>query len=116
MVKIKRVYDPPSEDDGKRILVDRLWPRGIKKDKARIDEWIKDIAPSTGLRRWFSHERSKWQEFKKLYRRELEGKLDLIERLANESKKRTITLLFSAKDREHNNALVLKEMIEERSR
>lgn len=113
MLKLKRVYDPPSRDDGKRILVDRLWPRGIKRGDAKIDEWLKDIAPSNELRRWFSHEPSKWQEFKAKYREELKGKTELIERIQKEAKKGTVTLLFAARDAEHNNAVVLKEVIEE---
>lgn len=112
MVKLKRVYDPPSRDDGKRILVDRLWPRGIKKNEARIDEWLKEIAPSDGLRKWFSHEPSKWQEFKRRYMDELKKQHAILERLVSEAKKGTITLLYAAKDREHNNAVVLKEMLE----
>ncbi len=112
MIKIKRIYDPPSKDDGKRILVDRLWPRGIRREDAKIDEWLKDIAPSDELRKWFSHEPSKWQEFKSRYKKELKDKSDLIERLRSESKSGTITLLFAAKDMEHNNAVVLKEVIE----
>jgi uncharacterized protein YeaO (DUF488 family) len=111
MIKIKRTYDPPSSDDGKRILVDRLWPRGIKKEDAEIDEWLKDIAPSDELRKWFSHDPSKWQEFKKRYRNELKDKSELIENLRKQAKKGNITLLFSAKDIEHNNAVVLKEEI-----
>jgi len=112
MIKIKRIYDPVSPDDGKRILVDRLWPRGIKKDKTVIDEWLKDIAPSDELRRWFSHDPSKWYEFKKKYIKELRSKPELIERLKKETKKEKVTLLFSAKDVEHNNAVVLKEVLE----
>ncbi|MFN3480078.1 MAG: DUF488 domain-containing protein, partial [Thermodesulfovibrionales bacterium] len=108
----KRICDPPSKDDGKRILVDRLWPRGIKREEARIDEWLKDIAPSDELRKWFSHEPSKWQEFRKRYKKELEGKGELLERLRGEAKKGSITILFAAKDKEHNNAVVLKEVIE----
>lgn len=112
MLKIKRIYDSVSADDGRRILVDRLWPRGIKKNEAKIDEWLKDIAPSDELRKWFSHEPSKWQEFKKRYRSELKKNSGLIERLIAESKRGIITLLFAAKDKEHNNAVVLKEVIE----
>ncbi|MGO9611646.1 MAG: DUF488 domain-containing protein [Dissulfurispiraceae bacterium] len=111
MVKIKRVYDPVSPDDGKRILVDRLWPRGIKKEIAQVDEWIKDVAPSTELRKWFSHDRSKWQEFLRRYMLELGGKKDLIKRLRAEASKEPITLLFSAKDLDYNNAVVLKRVI-----
>ncbi len=112
MIKLKRIYDPVSPDDGKRILIDRLWPRGIKKEDARIDEWLKDIAPSEELRKWFSHEPSKWAEFKRRYREELKDKRELIDRLRSEAGKGTLTLLYAAKDREHNNAVVLKEVIE----
>jgi len=111
MVKIKRVYDKVSPDDGKRILVDRLWPRGIKKEDATIDEWLKDIAPSTDLRKWYSHDPAKWGEFKKRYEIELKDKTGIVDRLRTESRKRTITLLFSAKATELNNAAALKEFI-----
>jgi len=113
MIKIKRAYDPLSSDDGKRILVDRLWPRGIKKEDAAIDEWLKDIAPSTELRKWYSHDPAKWGEFKKRYKIELKDKIGIIDRLRQESKKRTITFLFSAKATELNNAVALKQFIEE---
>ncbi len=113
MIKIKRVYEPASPDDGKRILVDRLWPRGIKKQDAHIDEWIKDIAPSTDLRKWFSHDPQKWQEFKTRYKKELKNNHSLVEKLRTEAKKNTVTLLFAAKDEEHDNAVVLKKVIEQ---
>ena len=112
MVKTKRIYDEASPADGKRFLVDRLWPRGIKREEVRIDEWLKDIAPSTELRKWFSHEPAKWQEFKNRYKKELENKTELTGKLQAEAKKRTITLLFAAKDREHANAEVLKEVLD----
>lgn len=112
MVKVKRIYDPPSPEDGKRILIDRLWPRGIKKEEARMDEWLKDIAPSSELRKWFSHDPEKWEGFRERYRKELKDKSDLIGKIRGESKKGTVTLLFSAKDKEHNNAVVLKEVID----
>ena len=112
MVKTKRVYDPVSRDDGRRILIDRLWPRGIKKEDAQIDEWMKDIAPSDYLRKWFAHDPAKWLEFKKRYIDELKKKSELMERLRAEAKKGTVTLLFAAKDVEHDNAVVLKELIE----
>lgn len=112
MVKVKRIYDPPSPEDGKRALVDRLWPRGIKKEEAKIDEWLKDIAPSSELRKWFSHDPEKWEGFRERYRKELKDKSDLIGKIRGESKKGTVTLLFSAKDKEHNNAVVLKEVID----
>ncbi len=114
MIKTKRIYDPPSKDDGKRVLVDRLWPRGIKRDDARIDEWLKDIAPSDELRKWFPHEPSKWQEFRKRYKEELQGRPNLIEKLRIAAKGGRVTLLFAAKDKEHNNAAVLKEVLEHR--
>jgi len=112
VVKTKRVYDPVSRDDGKRILIDRLWPRGIKKEDAQIDEWMKDIAPSDDLRKWFAHDPAKWLEFKRRYINELKNKSELVERLRAEAKKGTVTLLFAAKDVEHDNAVVLKELIE----
>jgi uncharacterized protein YeaO (DUF488 family) len=111
MLKIKRIYDPASPEDGKRILIDRLWPRGVKKDELKIDEWLKEIAPSDELRKWFSHDPSKYQEFKKRYTKELEQKKGLVEQIRNEARKGTVTLLFSAKDTEHNNATALKELL-----
>jgi uncharacterized protein YeaO (DUF488 family) len=113
MVKIKRVYDQPEKADGKRVLVDRLWPRGIKKDDAGLDLWLKDIAPSNDLRKWFSHDPSKWQEFKEQYRKELENKPGMVADLKKAAMQETVTLLFAAKDADRNNAVVLKEMIEE---
>jgi len=112
MVKMKRIYESASPKDGKRILVDRLWPRGIKKEEAKIDEWLKDIAPSDELRKWYSHDPSKWQEFKKRYEKELKDKSLMLNRIRNEAKTGTITLLYAAKDEEHNNAVVLKEILE----
>jgi uncharacterized protein YeaO (DUF488 family) len=113
MLKIKRVYAQVSPGDGKRILVDRLWPRGIKKEDAAIDEWLKEIAPSTVLRKWYSHDPAKWGEFKKRYKIELKDRMGIIDRLRQESKKRMITLMFSAKATELNNAAALKELIEQ---
>ena len=112
MLKIKRVYDPPSPEDGKRVLVDRLWPRGIRKEDAAIDEWPKEIAPTAELRRWFGHDPAKYEEFKQRYAMELDDKADLIDRIKNEARRGTVTLLFSARDIEHNNATVLKEILE----
>jgi uncharacterized protein YeaO (DUF488 family) len=110
--RIKRIYEPASRGDGKRILVDRLWPRGMSKERAAVDEWIREIAPSTELRKWFGHDPSKWTEFKKKYRKELLKNRDLL-RLKEEARKRTVTLLYAAKDPEHNNAAVLKEVMDE---
>ena len=113
MVKLKRIYAQPEKVDGKRVLVDRLWPRGVKREDAGFDLWFKDIAPSDDLRKWFSHDPSKWQEFRERYRHELKDKPDMIEELRKASRQGTITLLYAAKDAGRNNAVVLKEMIEE---
>ena len=111
-VLIKRVYDPPMQDDGYRILVDRLWPRGLSKDKAKIDLWLKDIAPSAALRQWFNHDQAKWHEFKTRYFVELKQHADLINQLKKKAKSTRLTLLYGAKDTTHNNALALKEYLE----
>ncbi|MHB8909794.1 MAG: DUF488 domain-containing protein [Syntrophales bacterium] len=111
MVKIKRVYDPTSPGDGKRILVDRLWPRGVKKENAAIDEWLKDIAPSAELRKWFGHDPARWHDFRNRYKAELKEQSEVVERLRKEAQTRTVTLLFAARDAEHNNAVVLNEII-----
>ena len=112
---LKRVYEKPSAEDGKRILVERLWPRGLKKEDARIDEWIKDVAPSTELRKWYSHDPAKWAEFKKSYLKELETKKDVVLRLAKESKDGKVTFVFGSKEEKLNNAAALKEYIEKSS-
>lgn len=115
-LKIKRVYAPAEKSDGVRMLVDRLWPRGISREKARIDEWMKEIAPSTTLRKRFHHQPERWEEFRKLYRLELEDddKKAMIRRLRSTSRKSTVTLLFAAKDEEHNNAVALASIIRSR--
>ncbi len=112
MLKIKRIYDPPLPGDGKRILIDRLWARGIKKEDARVDEWIKDISPSTELRKWFGHDPAKWGEFKKRYLSELRDKKEILDRIKNEAKGKTVTLIYSARDEKHNNAVAMKEFLE----
>lgn len=112
MIKIKRIYDVAEEDDGYRIFIDRLWPRGIKKEEANIDKWLKEISPSDELRKFFSHDVEKFNEFKKGYIEELKDKKDLINEIIEMSRKNNVTLLYSAKDEEHNNAVVLKEYIE----
>ncbi len=114
MLKIKRVYDPPSRDDGKRILIDRLWPRGFKKGDERIDEWIKEIAPSTELRKWFNHDPGKWGEFKKRFFAELEAEADQVDSLVGAARKGTVTLLFQSKEKRYNNAVALKEYLDSR--
>ena len=111
-VQTKRVYDKPARADGRRVLVDRVWPRGLRKNEAQIDDWLKEIAPSTRLRKWFGHDPARWKEFKKRYAEELENHCEQMEQLAREARKRTTTLLFGAKDCEHNNAVALKEHIE----
>ena len=94
MLKIKRVYDPPASDDGKRILIDRLWPRGLKKEDARIDEWMKELAPSSELRKWFNHDPEKWGEFKRGFFKELQGKKAMVDLIGNLARKGTVSLLF----------------------
>jgi uncharacterized protein YeaO (DUF488 family) len=114
MIIIKRVYEDKSEDDGYRVLVDRLWPRGLSKEKAAVNSWMKDIGPSDELRKWFNHDPAKWTEFKKRYRRELESKkamLDELKRLSNEHDR--LTLLYGAKDEQHNQAVVIAEELAE---
>jgi uncharacterized protein YeaO (DUF488 family) len=114
MLKIKRVYDPPSPNDGKRILIDRLWPRGLKKEDAKVDVWIKEVAPSTQLRMWYGHDPKKWVEFKRRFFSELHRRQDLVEGIVNASRKGTVTLLFGSKEERFNNAVAFKEFVEAR--
>ncbi len=110
-VKLKRAYEPPAADDGTRILVDRLWPRGVKKADAAIDDWMKDIAPSTALRKWFGHDPARWQEFRTRYGGEVRqhpGQLKILRALARQG---TITLVYSAHDEVHNDAVVLRGLL-----
>jgi len=112
MIAVKRVYDPPKGDDGCRLLVDRLWPRGVKKDEAQLDGWIKHVAPSDKLRHWFGHETPKWEEFRRRYFAELDHKPEAWRPIVDaEKRKKKVTLLFGAKDSEHNNAVVLKDYL-----
>ncbi|MGI0086423.1 MAG: DUF488 domain-containing protein [Nitrosotalea sp.] len=112
MIKIKRIYDNPSSSDGFRILVDGLWPRGLSKDEAGIDLWLKEIAPSGKLRKWFSHDPKKWQDFKSRYKGELKQKTEFIKEIKKiEKEKKIVTLLYSARDEEHNNVMVLSEIL-----
>jgi uncharacterized protein YeaO (DUF488 family) len=110
-VTIKRAYEPPSPDDGTRILVDRLWPRGVKKAKAGISQWMKEIAPSNELRKWFGHDPGRWEEFRRRYRAELTGKRELVSRLRELSREGPLTLVYSAHDAAHNQAVVLRELL-----
>jgi uncharacterized protein YeaO (DUF488 family) len=112
MIKIKRAYEPSSKDDGFRILVDKLWPRGASKEKAHLDFWMKEIAPSDDLRKWFSHDPGKWNEFENRYKKELEDKKELIDKIKEiEKDKGKVTLIYSAKDKKHNNAVVLENIL-----
>ncbi len=115
MIRLKRVYEKPSRGDGFRVLVDRLWPRGLTKERAAVKLWLKDLGPSTELRRWFGHDPAKWSDFQKKYRRELRKKRDLIEELRSKAKEQTVTLLFGARDEEHNEAIVLKQILDGRA-
>lgn len=111
-IALKRVYDPPAKGDGTRILVDRLWPRGLKTEKAKLDLWLRDIAPSDELRKWFGHDAKRWAEFKRRYKAELKGRSDELQPIRAALEKGKITLLFAAHDEAHNNAIVVKELIE----
>ena len=111
-IKIKRAYEPIAKSDGFRILVDRLWPRGIKKEDAHVDIWLKDIAPSNELRKWFNHEPEKWAGFRKKYLAELQSSPVTAELLEQVKKHTTITLVYSAKDEQHSQAIVIKEFLE----
>lgn len=111
----KRIYEEPADDDGYRVLVDRLWPRGVSKEEARLDEWMKDIAPSTELRKWFDHDPGKFNNFKNRYEAELSEKKEEIEHLVEKSEQQPVALLYAAKDEEHNHALVLKQFLENRT-
>ena len=112
-IKIKRVYEAPDKKDGVRILVDRLWPRGLTKEKAGVDIWLKDIAPSTGLRKWFGHEPARWKEFKQRYHRELKENKEALSQLREQLKKGNVTLVYGAKDEKHNDAVALKELLDD---
>jgi uncharacterized protein YeaO (DUF488 family) len=112
MIKLKRAYEKPDNDDGERILVERLWPRGLTKLQAKIGLWLKDVAPSTELRRWFGHDPEKWNEFRNRYQKELKQKDELIKLLMRKAKTGTITLIYAARDQEHNGALVLKQFLQ----
>ena len=116
MIRLKRAYEKPAAEDGERILVDRLWPRGLTKQKARIDLWMKGIAPSTELRKWFGHDPSKWEEFQRRYTAELKEHPDLIKELKQKARGATVTLIYAARDEVHNEAVVLKEFVERAAR
>ena len=112
---LKRIYDPLEPDDGTRVLVDRLWPRGISKEKAHVDLWLKEIAPSTELRKWFGHDPAKWTEFQKRYLAELEANDSAVSTILDAMKNGTVTLVYAAKDEQHNEAVVLQGYLERRA-
>ena len=112
VIKLKRVYEPPSSKDGIRVLVERLWPRGLTKQRAAVDLWLKDVAPSPELRKWFGHDPARWKRFQERYREELREKREAIRLLKQKAKERTVTLVYAARDEEHNGALVLKRRLQ----
>ena len=112
MIKIKRVYDKPERNDGFRVLIDRIWPRGVKKEDASINLWLKEVAPSSKLRKWFNHDANKWEEFCSRYFMELDKKKDEIDLLNEKRKNSNLTLVFSARNVEHNNAVTLMKYLE----
>jgi len=116
MFRVKRVYDEPSKEDGFRVLVDRLWPRGLSKERASLDLWLKDVAPSAELRRWFGHDPDRWDEFRRRYAVELKEQKDAIKLLREKGRAGTVTLLFSARDEQHNNAVALREYLARRQK
>ena len=111
-IRLKRAYEPPSQEDGLRILVERLWPRGLSKQAAAIGLWLKEIAPSTELRKWFGHDPAKWDEFRRRYRAELDQKSDLLDDLKQRVRAGPVTFVYAARDESHNSAVVLKEYLE----
>ena len=116
MIKIKRIYDTPTPDDGIRILVDRLWPRGLSKEKAKVDLWLKEIAPSNELRKWYAHDPKKWTEFRKTYFNDLDTKRELVKQIVQKMKEGDVALLYSSKEEKLNNAAALKEYITRRKK
>ncbi len=114
MIKLKRAYDPASQEDGTRFLVERLWPRGVKKDALRLDAWLKPVAPSTELRKWFGHDPAKWSEFQRRYRAELGANAEALEPILKAARRGRVTLVYSSHDQDHNNAVVLKAHLESR--
>ncbi len=114
MIRLKRAYEAAAEDDGRRVLVERLWPRGVTKEKAALDLWLKEVAPSRELRTWFGHDPDKWAGFRRRYRDELEGRPEEVAQLVDLCREGTVTFVYGARDEEHNAAVVLKEYVEER--
>jgi uncharacterized protein YeaO (DUF488 family) len=115
-LRLKRAYEPPEPSDGYRVLIDRLWPRGVKKEEARIDEWARELAPSTELRRWFGHDPERFAEFRRRYLEELADRGEKLRELRRRARVGTVTLVYSARDSEHNDAVVLAELLRRRQR
>lgn len=115
-IDTKRIYDPPAKSDGRRILVDRVWPRGLRKEDVALDEWLKEVAPSTELRKWFGHSADRWDEFRKRYHAELEQNGEAVAKLVELCRKGHVTLLFGTREEAHNNAVALKEFLERKLR
>lgn len=113
-ISVKRVYGDEHQDDGHRVLIERLWPRGISKEDAHFDEWLKDLSPPTVLRKWFNHDPNRFDEFRKHYKKELENHKEILEKLRNKAQPENITLLFAAKNTQMNNAVVVKEILEKK--
>jgi uncharacterized protein YeaO (DUF488 family) len=116
MIRLKRAYDALSRTDGTRFLVERLWPRGVSKARLRLDAWLKEVGPSTALRKWFSHDPEKWHEFRRRYFRELDSRPEAWEPIVSAARRGTVTLVFSSHDTEHNNAVALREYVQAKSR
>lgn len=116
MLKLKRAYDPVSRTDGMRVLVERLWPRGLSKAKLHLDAWLKEVGPTTALRRWFGHDPKKWSQFRTRYFRELDSRPESWQPILSAARRRTVTLVYSSHDEEHNNAVALKEYLQARGR
>jgi len=113
MIRLKRAYEPVARDDGQRFLVDRIWPRGVTKDELDVDSWLKEVAPSTALRKWFGHDPSRWDEFQRRYRQELAAHLDDLAPLLDAARRGDVTLVYGARDPRHNQAVVLKQVLDE---
>lgn len=113
VIKIKRAYEPAEKADGRRFLVDRVWPRGVSRDELEIENWLKEVAPSAELRKWFGHDPQRWNEFRRRYRQELAVKQDALAPLLDAGRRGTVTLVYGARDEQHNQAVVLKQLLEE---
>lgn len=116
MIQIKRAYEQPSRQDGTRILVERLWPRGLTREQVAVDEWLKDVAPSAELRKWFGHDPAKWKQFEQRYWKELKGHPEAVDLLRHKARQGTVTLVYAARDEQHNGALALKAFLEKPAR